>query len=254
MESHRTHFAKTADGVNIAFQVRGNGPVDLIYAMGWTSNFELELEGPRSGAYLGGLASFSRLILFDKRGTGLSDKSHTPDIEMRADDLRAVMDAVGSERAVVLGDADGGALTAFFAAAHPDRVQALILVGAYARSAWAPDYPMGEKEENYLERRADRAKRWGSIELAQDFVDDQAPSLSQDTAYVEWFAKAMRYGASPSAAVAFLDAIYAIDVRSVLGSVQAPTLVIAVPGYAYGGPPMEVSRERFLAERIPGAK
>ena len=117
---------------------------------------------------------------------------------MRADDLRAVLDAVGSDRAVVMGGADGGALAAFFAATHPERVQALILNAAYARSAWAPDYPIGMKEEGFLAEREDMEKGWGTIEQAQEWVDLQAPSLSQDTEYVEWFAKWMRHGASPA--------------------------------------------------------
>jgi class 3 adenylate cyclase len=256
VETPRTRYAKTVDGVNIAYQVRGGGPVDLVYAMGWTGNLEVELEGPRSGAYFGGLASFSRLILFDKRGTGLSDRDQTPDLEMRADDLRAVMDAVGSERAVVLGDADGGALAAFFAATHPERVQALVLAAAYARVAWAPDYSFGTKEEAYLEDRTDTAERWGSLELARAWVEAEVPSLAHDVEFIEWWAKAMRYGASPGAAVAFLDAWYAIDVRAVLGSVQAPTLVLSVPGYGTdqlaSGVPTQYSED--LAQRIPGAK
>ncbi len=250
MDIPRTRYAKTVDGVHIAYQVRGDGPVDLIYAMGYTANFEVELEGPRSGMYFDGLASLARLILFDKRGTGLSDRTQTPDLEMRADDLRAVLDAVGSERAVVLGAADAGALAAFFAAAHPERVRALILNGAYARKAWAPDYPNGQTEEDYREGREDMARRWGTMELAQDWVDAEAPSLSHDAEYLEWFTKTMRYGASPAAAVEFEDAIYAIDVRAILGTVQAPTLVLAQPGSldTAGG------RERDLADRIPGAK
>ena len=256
VETPRTRYAQTVDGVNIAYQVRGNGPVDLVYAMGWSSNLEVELEGPRSAAYFGGLASFSRLILFDKRGTGLSDRDQTPALEMRADDLRAVLDAVGSERAVVLGQADGGALAAFFAATHPERVQALVLSGAYARTAWAPDYPIGTTEDAYLQDRKDTAQRWGSLELAQEWVDAEVPSLAHDKDYVEWFAKAMRYGASPGAAVAFLDAWYAIDVRAILGSVQAPTVVLSVPdsGPGQGSAGVTPDRAEDLAQRIPGAK
>ena len=110
METPRTKYAKTIDGVNIAYQVRGSGPVDLVHVTGYTSNFEVELEEPHNAAYMAGLASFARLILFDKRGTGLSDRTQTPDLEMRADDLRAVLDAVDAERAVLLGEVSGGAL------------------------------------------------------------------------------------------------------------------------------------------------
>ena len=230
METPRTRYAKTIDGVNIAYQVRGGGPVDLVYDR-YASNFEVELEEPQNAAYFAGLSSLARLILFDKRGTGLSDRTQTPDLEMRADDLRAVLDAADADRAVLLGDVSGGALAMFFAATHPERVQALILFGAYARGAWAPDYPIGQKEEDFLAGRADTEERWGTIELAQDWIDAQIPSLAHDTKFVEWFAKALRHGASPAAAVAFEDVLYAIDVRAILGSVQAPTLVLAVPGH-----------------------
>ncbi len=143
----------------------------------------------------------------------------------------------------------------FFAATYPERVLALILFGAYARGAWAPDYPIGQKEEDFLAGREDTEARWGTVELAQDWIDAQMPSLAHDTKFVEWFAKALRHGASPAAAVAFEDMLYAIDVRAILGSVQAPTLVLAVPGMGdlYEGTG-DVIRERYLADRIPGSK
>ena len=149
---------------------------------------------------------------------------------MRADDLRAVLDAVGSERAVVMGDADGGALAVFFAATHPERVQALILNGAYARAAWAPDYPSGKKEEEYLAEREDmendgaRSSTRKSGWIAKPLRSPTTSSTSSGSR------SGMRHGASPAAALEFMDMWYAIDVRSVLGSVQAPTLVLAIPG------------------------
>ena len=255
METPRTRYAKTIDGVNIAYQVRGHGPVDLIRATGNVGNFEIELEEPHTAEYFDRLASFSRLILFDMRGTGLSDRTQTPDLEKRAEDLRAVLDAVGSERAVVLGDVSGGALAVFFAATYPARVQALILGGAYARGAWAPDYPIGQKEASYLAEREDIERRWGTIGFAQETIDAQVPSLAHDAGFVERFARYLRHAASPASALAFHDSLYAIDVRALLGSVQAPTLVLAIPG---SGDLVEgtgdVVRERFLAERIPGAR
>ena len=188
------------------------------------------------------------------RGTGLSDRTQTPDLEKRTQDLRAVLDAVGSERAVVLGDVSGGALAVFFAATYPARVQALILGGSYTRGAWAPDYPIGQKEQAYLAEREDIERRWGTIELAQEWVDAQIPSRARDAGFVERFARYLRHGASPSAALAFHDALYAIDVRALLGSVQAPTLVLAIPG---SGDLVkgtgDAIRERYLAERIPGS-
>ena len=255
METYRTRYAMTVDGVNIAYQVRGNGPVDLLWVGGFTANLEVEYDGPRNNAsFYAELAAFTRLILFDKRGTGLSDRTQTPDLEKRVDDMRAVLDAVGSERAVVLGAADGAALAAFFAATHPERVQALILKSPSARTAWAPDYPQGMKEEDYLAEREDMARRWGSIELAQEWVSREAPSLAHDTEYVEWFAKSMRHGASPGSAVAFEDVYYAIDVRSILGSVQAPTLVLAIPGADEQFETVGAGQDRDLADGIPGAK
>jgi len=254
VETPRTRYAKTVDGVSIAYQVCGHGPVDLIRAAGNVGNFEIELEEPHTAEYFEGLASFSRLILFDMRGTGLSDRTQTPDLEKRAEDLRAVLDAVGSERAVILGDVSGGALAVFFAATYPARVQALILGGSYARGAWAPDYLIGQKEQEYLAEREDIERRWGTVEFARATVEAQVPSLAHDDGFVTRFAKYLRHGASPSAALAFHDALYAIDVRALLGSVQAPTLVLAIPG---SGDLVkgtgDVIRERYLAERIPGS-
>lgn len=241
-------YAKTADGVHIAYQVRGDGPVDLVHVMGFTANFEVELEDPRTARFHERLASLSRLILFDKRGTGLSDRQQTPDLDMRADDLRAVLDAVGSERAVLLGHSEGGALAAFFAATNPHRVSALILWGAAARIAWAPDYPIGMKEEDYLAERVEMANGWGTMEHARRWMEEEAPTLVNDQQAVRWWAKAERHGASPAAALAFFDVWYGTDVRSVLGSVQAPTLALWRP--EAGG----ADRYRYMAEQIPGAR
>ncbi len=248
-----TRYAKTVDGVHIAYQVRGDGPVDLVRVAQFTSNFEIDREEPRVARFDDRLSSFSRLILFDKRGTGLSDRSQTPDLEMRAEDLRAVLDAVGSERAVLFGSSEGGSLAAFFAATHPDRVLALILFASMARIAWAPDYPMGVTPD---EQRADieeTAKGWGTTEYARGWVEAAAPSLAGDSDFVRWMAKKMRHSASPAAALEFLDVWYATDIRAVLGSVQAPTLVLVRPG-AGGFPGGDSAAEaRDLADRIPGA-
>jgi class 3 adenylate cyclase len=247
VETPETRYTKTADGVHIAYQVRGEGPIDLVYVMGFVNNLEVALEHPVQARYLERLASFSRLILFDKRGTGLSDRHQTPDLDMRADDLRAVLDAVGSERAVLFGESEGGALVAFFAATHPHRVLALILYGTLARYAWAPDYPMGMKQEEYLARREEIASGWGTFQRAQGLVEEQAPSLAGDAEYIGWLAKLERHGASPAAALAFEDVWYRTDVRAVLGTVQAPTLVLCRKGAH------EPSPSRDLADRIPGA-
>ncbi len=252
MNEPETKYAKTIDGVHIAYQVRGEGPVDLVYIMGFASNFEVETEEPRAARFADRLSSFSRLILFDKRGSGLSDHHQTPDLEMRADDLRAVLDAVGSERAVLYGESEGGTLAAYFAATHPDRVSALVLYGSQARYAWAPDYPMGMTQETFLADQRSIARDWGTIEAARTWAEREAPSLANDEAYLRWSAKCIRYGASPAAALAFNEIRYGTDIRSILGSVQAPTLVMWRAAGDWGAGDQQGSQ--FLADRIPGAK
>ena len=248
LDTPETRYAKTADGVHIAYQARGEGSVDLVYVMQYANNIEVVVEDPRMRRYLERLASFSRLIIFDKRGTGLSDRQQTPDLDMRVDDLRAVLDAVDSERAVLFGESEGGALVAFFAASHPERVLALILYGTLARYAWAPDYPWGMRREEYLARRDALASGWGTFEYVRGLVEEQAPSLAGDADYIRWWAKLQRHSASPAAALAFEDVWYGTDVRAVLGSVQAPTLVLSRSGAD------DQSPSRNLADRIAGAR
>jgi pimeloyl-ACP methyl ester carboxylesterase len=243
-----TRYTKTVDGVHIAYQVRGDGPTDLVYIHGFAANYEVELEDPANAAFCDRLASFTRLILFDKRGTGLSDRQQTPDLDKRAEDLQAVLDAVGSEQAVLLGHSEGGALGSFFAATHPDRVAALILYGAAARYAWAPDYPLGMTRERYLAEREEIERGWGTIEHARSWMREEAPSSVNDSEAVRLWAKMERYAASPGAALEFHDIWYATDVRVVLGSIQAPTLVLCRPGAGW------CQHSQYLAERIPAAK
>jgi pimeloyl-ACP methyl ester carboxylesterase len=243
-----TRYAKTVDGVHIAYQVRGEGPIDLVFIPGFAACFEIELEEPRTAAFADRLSSFTRLILFDKRGTGLSDRTQTPDLDMRADDLRAVLDAVGSEQAVLFGHSEGGALAAFFASSHPERVSALVLYGSAARYAWAPDYPIGMKEEDYLRDHDAIARGWGTIEYARAWIADEAPSLAGDAALARMWAKQARFAASPAAALEFDAVWYATDVRGILGSVQAPTLVLYRPDAHWD------EHSRYLADHIPGAR
>jgi class 3 adenylate cyclase/alpha-beta hydrolase superfamily lysophospholipase len=250
MDVPETRYAKTTDGVHIAYQVRGRGPIDLVLIMGYTANFEVELELPGTISFYDRLASLSRLILFDKRGTGLSDRHQTPDLDMRADDLRAVLDAVGTDRAVLLGHSEGGQLGVFFAAAHPDRVIALVLYGSGARNAWAPDYPFGMTEEEHLAERVAIESSWGTLEHAERWMAEEAPSFVGDAEVLRWWAKAERFAASPGAALEFEDVWFGTDVRSVLGSVQAPTLVLCRPAAAGQGE----ESSRYLADRIPGSR
>ncbi len=248
MDVPAIRYARTVDGVNIAYQVRGQGPVDLVYTLGMAGNFEIEFEPPWGVRFLERLASFSRVILFDKRGTGLSDRVHgAPDFDMRADDLRAVLDAAESDRAVLVGNRGGGSLAAFYAAMHPDRVLALVLYNSWARTEWAPDYPVGSSKDELEKWRVEIQEHWGTDEMARRFLENVAPSRAGDPEWVRWEAKALRHGASPAAALAFDEFEQAIDVRSVLHTVQAPTLVLSRSEVAH-------ARSADLAGRIPGAR
>jgi class 3 adenylate cyclase len=219
-----------------------------VYTLGMAGNFEIEFERPWGARFLDRLASFSRVILFDKRGTGLSDRVlAAPDFDMRADDLRAVLDAAGSDRAVLVGNRGGASLCAFYAAMHPERVSALVLYNSWARTAWAPDYPVGSSKDELASWRREIEEGWGTDAMATRFLRSVAPSHADDPVWVRWEARALRHGASPAAALAFDEFEQAIDVRSVLATVQAPTLVLSRS---------EAARARSvdLAERIPGAR
>ncbi len=184
MDIPETRYAKTADGVHIAYQTVGTGPVDIVFVMAWTTHIELMWKEPTLARFLSRLAAFSRLILFDKRGTGLSDRvpdDRLPSLEVRMDDARAVMDAVGSERAIVMGFSEGGPMATLFAATYPERTIALVLFGTSA--CWRPtiDYPFpvptDEEHEGYVE---EIEQMWGTREFAaQELRDWGAPTLAE---------------------------------------------------------------------------
>ena len=192
----QTRYAKSGD-VNIAYQVVGDGPIDLVLVPGWVSNIDVFWEEPTLARLLTRLASFSRLILFDKRGTGLSDRvSDMPSLEVRMDDVRAVMDAVGSQRAALFGYSEGGAMCILFAATYPNRASALIMGGAFARRTAAPDYPWGPTTEQNLGFIEQIERDWGG----PVGIDSRSPSLSHDERYRQWWARWLRSSASPAAA------------------------------------------------------
>jgi pimeloyl-ACP methyl ester carboxylesterase/class 3 adenylate cyclase len=252
MSGAETRYAVTVDGVHIAYEARGSGPDDLVFITGFAACFEVEMENARVRRFIEALAEHWRVILFDKRGSGLSDRKNTPDLEMRADDLRAVLDAVGSKSAILLGVSEGGALAAFFAASHPERVTALVPLDAWARVAWAPDYPFGMTTEQFEEDCRQVASGWGTGEYARAWAEAEMPTLASDEAFVEWLARSMRYAASPGAAMEFQHVWYSTDVRGVLGSIQTPTLVLA--GEAVTGLFGEHQMmTKYLADHIPGA-
>jgi pimeloyl-ACP methyl ester carboxylesterase len=247
-EVPETRYAKSGD-VNIAYQVVGDGPFDLIHVPPFVSNLELQWEDPVERRYFERLASFSRLIMFDKRGTGLSDRVAVATLEERMDDLRAVMDAAGSERVAVYGSSEGGALAILFAATYPERVSALVLYGAYARLAWAPDYPDGVPDDAWTDGLPLAEATWGRGTGEGPFVNALAPNLANDPVFQKAYGRWERLSASPGAAVAILQMIRDIDVRHLLTAIQVPTLVVhrtADPSHAAGS--------RYLGAHIPGAK
>ena len=241
----QVRYAKSA-GLNIAYQVLGEGERDLVHVPPYISNLEMQWEDAAYARYMRRLASFSRLIMFDKRGTGLSDRVAIASLEERMDDVRAVMDAAGSDRAVVFGSSEGGALAILFAVTYPDRVSALVLYGAYPRMSHAPDYPDGlEISEEDLRNFEDQWGRPGGG-LAMSALN---PGQAEDPAYQEAMARSDRMSASPGAATAIMRMILSLDVRDLLPAIRVPTLVVyrtSDLGHAAGS--------RYLGEHIPGAK
>lgn len=246
-----TQYAQSGD-ISIAYQVTGTGPIDLIMTPGFVSHLEHAWEQPLYVHMLRRLASFCRLIRFDKRGTGLSDReAGIPSLEQRMDDIRAVLDAAGSKRAAILGISEGGPMSILFAATYPERTEALILYGTYARSAWAPDYPWGSRLDDVEEAEAKRRLTWGSSDSVHAMVAGWlAPSLADDQPFCAWMGKLIRLGASPGAAVALQRMNRSIDVRDVLPSIHVPTLVLCRADDA--GDYREPCKH--IADHIPGAR
>ncbi|MER8967296.1 alpha/beta fold hydrolase [Mesorhizobium sp. M0159] len=241
-----TRYVKSA-GINIAYQVTGDGPIDLMYVPGWVSNVDLAWSSPRLAHVLHRLGAFSRLIRLDKRGTGLSDRNvGLPTMEERMEDVRAVLDAVGSKRTVLFGSSEGGPMCMLFAATYPDRTAALVLNGAYASGRWSKDYPWARTSEQVEEDLALVEREWG--EPAD--MSNAAPSLINDRFEREWFAAYLRNSASPADATALWRWGTEIDVRDILPAIHVPTLIVQATGDRW------VKREegRYLATHIEGAR
>jgi class 3 adenylate cyclase len=237
----KTQYAKSGD-VRIAYQVVGEGPFDLVFVPGFISNLDVAWEEPYRARVWTRLAAFARLIMFDKRGTGLSDRAvGVPTLEERMDDVRAVMDAVGSQQAALFGISEGGAMSLLFAATYPERTRALVLYGAYGHfSSWVvpPD-----KIDAALDRME---KNWGTGESLRLF----APSVASDETFKLSWARFERLGASPSAVVALMRMNSEIDVRPILPSIRVPTFII----HRQGDVRVNVEAGRFMARQIPNAK
>jgi pimeloyl-ACP methyl ester carboxylesterase/class 3 adenylate cyclase len=233
--------------VHLAYQVVGEGPIDLVYAMGFWSNLEIVWEWPAWVRYLERLASFSRLILFDMRGVGLSDRgSQPPILELQADDVRAVMDAAGSESAAVYGVSRGAAAAMMFAATYPARVRAVVLFAPVARTLRAPDWPDGKPEDEqrgFYERFVEGMGSGANLDL-------HAPSQAHDDRFRRWWARFERLVATPGAVTELARIFTELDIRRVLPAIQAPTLVV----HRRGDRITPVAQGRAVAERIPGAR
>lgn len=227
----------------------GEADLDLLLIPGFVSNIELAWEEPLLARYLNRLARFSRLITFDKRGTGLSDRvprSELPSLEERMDDVLSVLDAVGSDRAAVIGNSEGGNLAVLFAATHPERVIALVTTGIFAKRRWSPDYPWAptpEERERYIEHME---RDWG----ADSDVARLAPSAARDPAFAKRLATYFRQSASPGDAAALTRMNSEIDVRAVLPTISVPTLIL----HRTGDLDANVEEGRWIASQIPGAR
>ena len=243
-----TRYAKSGD-VHIAYQVLGDGPIDLLFVPGFVSNVEATWQHPVRAAFFRRLASFSRLILFDKRGTGMSDRtSQIFTLEQRMEDVNAVLDAVGSERAALFGTSEGGPMSILFAASHPQRTIALVIFGSYAKRSWAEDYTFGWLEERWNAVLSNMERNWGTPKGVD--LEMWAPSIAHDAERATKSAAYFRAAASPGAALAVMSMNRDIDVRRVLPSVRVPTLIL----HRVDEKVIDVEHARYLARHIPGAR
>ena len=250
MERPETHYAQSGK-VNLAYQVVGEGPPDLVFVPGLISNTEYAWLQPLIVDWLGALSSFARVTWFDKRGTGTSDAvSDVPTLETRMDDVRAVMDEVGVDRAVVMGVHEGGPISALFAATYPERVSALILWGTEVKGVRADDYPWAPGYDEAIRGVEEAARRWGRRDYADEMLRVAAPSVAPDEEFRQWWASYLRVGASPAAAAALRRMNMEIDVRDVLPTIRVPTLVL----HRTDDRAVDVRNSRYAAEQIPGAR
>ncbi len=242
-----TRYAKSGD-LRIAYQVHGDGPLDLVFAPGYLSHVEQNQWWPGYAEFVQKCAAFSRLIIFDRRGTGLSDRILAlGSFEELMDDIGVVLDAVGSERAALFGGAEGGPMCALFAATFPERTSALVLGASYARRTWAPDHPWGLDDEAQQRILEGYEERWGRIGFGSRSL---APSLADDERFQLWYAQAQRFSGTPASAREWFRITMEIDVRDILPAIRVPTLVI----HRVGDRVIPVESGRYLAAHIPDAK
>jgi class 3 adenylate cyclase len=243
-----TRYVKS-DDVHIAYQVIGQGPFDLLFVPGFVSNIEIIWQSPEQSAFFRRLASFSRLILFDKRGTGMSDRgSQIFSLEQRMHDVQAILDAVGSKQTALFGISEGGPMSLLYAATYPERTSALVIYGSYAKRSWSLDFPFGWKDEQWQRVLDDIEHNWGSPQSLN--IAMRAPSAAGDTFVAERIASYYRAAASPGAAAAIMRMNRDIDVRHILPATRVPTLIL----HRTAERVLDVGHARYMAQHIPGAK
>jgi class 3 adenylate cyclase/dienelactone hydrolase len=247
-DAPKTRYVKS-DDVYVAYQVVGDGPFDLLVVPGFVSNVEANWRNPDLSAYFRRLASFCRLILFDKRGTGMSDRGAQDfTLEQRMHDVQAILDAVGSKKAALFGHSEGGPMSLLYAATYPQRTSAVVLYGSYAKRSVAPDYPFGWNDQEWTRVLGDIEENWGSPNSLS--VVDRTERTSDDSLMADRLAAYFRAAASPGAAAAIMRMNREIDVRHILPATRVPTLVL----HCTGDPVIEIGHARYLAQKIPDAK
>jgi pimeloyl-ACP methyl ester carboxylesterase/class 3 adenylate cyclase len=245
-----TRYARSGD-VSIAYQVVGEGPFDLVLVPGFISNVEYGWEEPGLADFYRQLASLSRLILFDKRGTGLSDRvSGIPTLETRMDDVRAILDAVGSDRATLIGYSEGASMSALFAATYPERTSGLIMYGSFLAWDWMADGRFPTRHESAQRAIAEIEQRWGDPDYCDELLENDAPSKLDDDDFRRWYATRLRLSASPRAAADLQRMNIDTDTRDVVSSIHVPTLVL----HRSGDRNVDVKNGRYAAAHIPGAR
>ena len=246
MDVPEVRYARSGD-ISVAYQLFGEGDIDLVVIRGSLSELESAWEQPLFVRHLETLGSFARVAVFDKRGTGLSDRLRSvPSLETRMDDIRVVMDAAGMEQAVLFAAHEGSRIAVLFAATYPERTRAVVLHDPSARGRRGPDYPWARTDEAWRSWLRDVADGWGTSDFFERYLRDYSPSVADDDGFRRWFVRHMRSSASPGAAVAFQRMVMEGDVSDVLPAVRVPTLVLSRPQSA--------GATRYVAERIPAAE
>jgi class 3 adenylate cyclase len=243
-----TRYAKTADGIHIAYQVLGDGPVDLVWLDGARGNLEVMWEHPLFAGFFTKLATRARVIRLDTRGTGLSDRGEgSPNLETQMEDARAVLDTVGSQRTAIVGHGWGCAAASLFASTFPRRTTSLVLCAGQARNSWAPHYPWGFTEEAFLDSQRILESGWGTESYAANVMTYNARSMLGDRDYIRWEAKVQRHWVGPTAALALDRQYFDSDVHDVLRTIQVPTLVLAREWD-------EPEEDEYVAGLVPNAR